>query len=90
MVYFVSLLQIKAIDGDGSHSDYESRKAKNECMNTGMFCIISIAIFIFAGLINTPSFIESIPGGTFTTTIIGVGIFVSVILLCMQQRPRAR
>ncbi len=84
----MSIVEPRAYESEESRADYESRKAKSECMGQGVYCIASIAFFIFAGLISTPSFIGSLPGGELTAALIGIGIFVCVLFLCIQQRPR--
>ena len=84
------LMISRSIEGDRPEEDYRARKARNDCRNTTVYCIISIALFIVAGPINSPEVAMTIPGGALAIAVIDIVIVVAVVLLCIWQAPRPR
>jgi hypothetical protein len=65
--------------------DYQSRK---ECRDTTIYCVLSVMLLIAAAALNSPGFIEGIPGGQITVGLLSLVIFVAVLYLCIKQAPR--
>ena len=69
--------------------DYGARmQARNDCRNTTIYCVVSLALLIAAGAINSPIVAATIPGGQLTLTLLSVIIVVAVLGLCIWQYPR--
>ena len=79
--------RIKALEDEYPHTDY-NRQAKSNCQKTGVYCVASVALLIFAGAMGNATFVASLPGGIATAGLISLGIIVGVLLLCYLQRPR--
>jgi hypothetical protein len=80
----------RGIEDDRPEVDYRARKARSDCRNTAVYCVISVALLVVAGPINSPEAVITIPGGALTIAVIDIVIVVAVVLLCIWQAPRPR
>ena len=80
----------EAIEGDQPRQYYSNDVARKECRNTAIYCILSLALLILAGAVNSPLVAATIPGGPLTLGLVSIGIIMSVVLLCLWQNPRPR
>ncbi len=72
----------RAIDYDGSYSDYQYRAQRKEFNKQMIYCIVSIIIFFFALITSDPYVMSTIPGGGLTLLIIDITIIIAVLAMC--------
>jgi len=63
---------------------------KKDLRNTMIYCILSLLLFILAFYISDPVVMQALPGGPFTSMVMGILIIVAVFVLCYWQRPKKR
>jgi hypothetical protein len=73
----------RAIDYDRTDDSYDAKRARSQCNKQTVYCIASIALFIVAGMVSSPGFIALIPGGELTAALLGVGVVLLVLILCV-------
>jgi len=77
-----------SFESEETSPDYDAVKMRNDCRNTGIYCVVSIGLLIAAGAITSPVVADALPGGPATVLFLGILIIISVLLLCYWQRPR--
>lgn len=80
----------RTIVGDEANTDHDAARVRSDCKNTGIYCAVSLALFIIAGPMNTSMVVTTIPGGAITVLAIDIAIVVAVVLLCVWQMPGRR
>jgi hypothetical protein len=78
----------RSIEGDEYRPYYTPNRSSKECRNTTIYCILSLALLILAGAVNSPYAAAIVPGGAATLGLVSIGIVVAVIILCFWQMPR--
>jgi len=88
----VTKLSIRSLDSGQPYPDHMRRQKqeRKDCINSTFYCVVSLAVFIAAYALSNPMVIEAIPGGAITSAIIGIGIFLTVIFLCIKQAPNRK
>ena len=77
-----------SIEGEEPRQYYSPEASRKECRNTSIYCVLSLALFILAGAVNSPIVRAAIPGGAQTLTLLSIGIIIAVLILCIWQAPR--
>jgi len=86
-VYKVTRLSLRALESGQPYPDYQRKQERKDCMNSTFYCVVSLAVFVGAYFLSDPNIVASIPGGAITSAIISIGIFLTVIFLCIKQAP---
>jgi hypothetical protein len=80
---------IRYYEADGTQADYK-KKQRDDCRNSTLYCVISLALLIAGGAATSPYFIDAVPGGRTIANFLTVGVVIGVMILCYWQTRRPR
>ena len=78
---------IRSLESGPLNTDHIRKQERKDCINSTFFCVVSLAVFVAAYALSNPIIVAAIPGGAITSAIISIGIFLTVIILCIKQAP---
>jgi hypothetical protein len=81
--------KFRYFDADGTEADHRKRQ-RDDCRNTTLYCVVSLALLIAGGAATSPYFIDAVPGGRTIANFLTIAVVVGVMILCYWQTRRSR